>query len=477
MSSDLAALMSEREAILEEIKKRRLESYSPYPKQALFHALGAIKRERGFLAGNQLGKTTSGAAEAAYHATGKYPDWWQGKCFEHPTIGWAAGNSNETTRDNPQRMLFGRPGEIGHGMIPGGAIIDIKKARGIADYIDTATIRHATGGISRIRFKSYELGWEKFQGETLDWFWGDEEPPSKVYSEALTRTNAGDRGRGGIAWLTATPLMGMTDVMRRFYPEPEDEHKALVMMEIWDVGHYSDEHKKKIVAGYPAHERAARSKGIPTLGSGVVFPVQQSMLEVVPFELPNHFYQLAGSDFGWDHPTAFVRCAIDRDSGIFYVVDAYKQAEQVVAVHAAAVKPWGTWMPVAWPHDGYVHDKQSGEQTAESYRKEGLNMMHEHATHPAGGYGTEAGVQEMYQAMLTGKFKVFGHLQQWFQEAQSYHRKDGQIVKLHDDLMSATRMAWMMQRYARTSQKVYIPQTAESYDPFAETFTPQGAFH
>ena len=39
--------------------------YTPYPKQAAFHAAGAANRERLFLAGNQLGKTLAGAMELA----------------------------------------------------------------------------------------------------------------------------------------------------------------------------------------------------------------------------------------------------------------------------------------------------------------------------------------------------------------------------------------------------------------------------
>jgi hypothetical protein len=48
--------------------------------------------------------------ECAMHATGRYPDWWKGRCFDKPTIGWGAGTTNETTRDTVQRILVGRLG-------------------------------------------------------------------------------------------------------------------------------------------------------------------------------------------------------------------------------------------------------------------------------------------------------------------------------------------------------------------------------
>ena len=40
------------------------------------------------------------------------------------------------------------------------------------------------------RFKSYEQGRQKFQGEGIDWGWADEEPPEDVYAELLARTIA-----------------------------------------------------------------------------------------------------------------------------------------------------------------------------------------------------------------------------------------------------------------------------------------------
>ena len=468
-SKEQRKLLQTLSIVQKELKFRQGLLYDPYQKQIEFHDAGSVYRERAFLAGNQLGKSLAGGSEAAYHATGEYPEGWRGKRFSTPTLGWVASNSNETTRDNPQRILFGPVGQLGTGTIPKRLIVDIKMARGISGLIDTATIRHKGGELSTIKFHAYEKGPDKFMGATIDWFWCDEEPPADVYSEGVTRTNAGDRGKGGIVWITATPLKGMTHVMEQFYPEPSIPTRHLTMMDIWDVGHYTDAQKQAIVDAYPAHEREARSRGIPSLGSGRVFPVAQSQLECKMFDVPSHLYQLLGADFGWEHPTAFIHAAVDRDTDTFYVVNAYKQKEQVFSVHASAVRHWGASPPVAWPHDGQTHDPGSGIQIAESYRLEGLNMMAEWATHPTGGFSTEPAIQEMHKAMATGKFKVFSHLDNWFQEFNTYHRdKEGKIVKRGDDLMSATRMAWIMRRYGQQEQRRVFAPTAERYEPFAE---------
>ena len=65
-----AVLEYERQlaAIESALAKRRLETYSPYPKQKEFH--GIYARERLLAAGNQLGKTIAGSMEMAMHLTG-----------------------------------------------------------------------------------------------------------------------------------------------------------------------------------------------------------------------------------------------------------------------------------------------------------------------------------------------------------------------------------------------------------------------
>ncbi len=116
--------------------------------------------------------------------------------------------------------------------------------------------------------------------------------------------------------------------------------------------------------------------------------------------------------------------------------------------HAAAMKPIGAAVPVAWPQDGAARDRGSGEPLSKLYRDQGLRMLETHATFPDGSISTEAGIMEMLDRMLTGRLKVAAHLSDWFDEFRLYHRKDGMIVKERDDLLSATRIAVMMKRRA-----------------------------
>ena len=218
MQAALSRLTTERER---RSKRNRLADYQPYAKQREFHENGLTARERLLMAGNQLGKTYCGAAETAMHLTGKYPDWWPGRRWDRPTRGWAGSVTGEVTRDTVQRNLIGPPrdrSEWGTGMIPGDDLGRVTMKMGVPDAIDGVLVKHVSGGWSSLGFKSYDQGRAKWQGETLDWIWPDEEPPLDVYIEALTRTNA----TGGMVFITFTPLLGMSEVVRMFLQEGKD---------------------------------------------------------------------------------------------------------------------------------------------------------------------------------------------------------------------------------------------------------------
>jgi phage terminase large subunit-like protein len=451
-------------------RERRLERYSPYTKQLAFHAGGAAYRERLLRAGNQLGKTYSGAAEMAYHLTGDYPAWWPGRKWAQPIRAWAGGKDGVSVRDSVALLLLGPPGERGTGLIPKSAIVDIAPSRGIADGVDHVTVRHAGGGNSRLTFKTYDQGRERWQAATLELVWFDEEPPQDIYTEGLTRTNA----TGGMVYMTFTPLLGMSEVVRRFLMEESlDRHDTNMIIE--DAEHIPASERARIVASYPPHEREARTKGVPVLGSGRIFPVPEEDIAVQQFPIPKYWPRLGAMDFGYDHPFAAVELAYDDAADIVYVTKAHRSKNTTPIAHVAALKPWGaTWLPWAWPHDGLQHDKGSGDQLAKQYKGHGLNMIGNRATFPDGSNGVEAGLMLMLDRMETGRLKVFAHLIEWFEEFRLYHRKDGKVVKEAEDLMAATRYGVMMLRHAllppelRAENRRKRAQASTGADPLAD---------
>lgn len=424
----------------------RLTDYRAHPKQAEFHAAGNAYRERLLMAGNQVGKTLAAGMEVAMHATGLYPPWWVGRTFARPTRWLAGSESAELTRKGIQRILLGDPEtrQWGTGAIPKARLLRIPARQGVPDTVASISVRHVpTGGVSTIQLASYDQGRTKWQADTVDGVWLDEESPLSIYTEALARTTT----TGGLVMMTFTPLFGMSEVVVRFLIE-RVPGTHVTQMGLEDALHISPERRAEMIQAYPAFERDARTKGIPQLGSGRVFPIDEAELSVEPFAIPAHWPQLCALDFGWDHPSAAVRMAFDRDTDCLYITACHRQREQTPAMFAASVRPWGAWLPWAWPHDGLQHDKGSGSQLAAQYRAQGLKMLGAHATFEDGTHGVEAGIAEMLDRMETARLKVFSTLRDWFEEFRMYHRKEGLIVKERDDLMAATRYAMMMRRHA-----------------------------
>ena len=195
------------------------EQYSPH-----VEFIGATSKwtECAFMAGNRTGKTETGAYCMSVWLTGRYPDWWQGRVFDGPVAVWAAGKTNETTRDILQAKLLGgvtwSGGEKsldGTGVLPGEDIDTVTWRQGVADLADTVRIRHVSGDWSELGFKSYQQGRGSYEGTTRHVVWLDEEPPQDVYTECLTRTAT----TNGLIIATFTPLDGLTDVAMSFMPD------------------------------------------------------------------------------------------------------------------------------------------------------------------------------------------------------------------------------------------------------------------
>lgn len=439
----LAELLAEQD-----LRHRRqwLRHYVPAPKQREFHAAGKLHTERLLKAGNQLGKTYAGAAEVAMHLTGQYPDWWTGRRWAHATRWLAGSESAELTRKGVQRLLVGPPedeSQWGTGAIPHDCLKAFSRRQGVADALSSVVVKHVSGDNSVIQFQSYDQGRSKWQADTIDGVWFDEEPPEDVYTEGLARITS----TSGMVFLTFTPLLGMSKVVLRFLKE-KVPGSHVTTMTIDDAVHLSAAQKAAIIERYPAHEREARLRGIPFMGSGMVFQVAESMVRCDPFPIPAHWARIVGLDFGWDHPAAVVWLAIDRDTDTVYVYDVWAERETPVPQQALVIRAGGEWIPVAWPHDGLQHDKGSGAQLAQQYRDQKVNMLKDRATFEDGSNGLEAGVMLMLQMLQGRRLRVFSHLEKWFDEYRLYHRKDGVIVKLNDDIMSATRYAIMSRRHA-----------------------------
>lgn len=182
------------------------------PKHKEFFKAGLIYPERLFMAANRAGKSIAGAFETACHLTGEYPDWWVGKRFDHAVSWWAGGKIGQTVRDTVQKELLGNPGEFGTGMLPKDRIIRVYAKPGIPNGVELVEVKHKSGNVSNLGFKSYDQNVQAFYGTAKDGVWLDEECPEIIYNECLIRTMT----TGGIVFVTFTPLHGLTPFIVNF---------------------------------------------------------------------------------------------------------------------------------------------------------------------------------------------------------------------------------------------------------------------
>ncbi|MCH7805099.1 MAG: hypothetical protein IH937_13595 [Acidobacteria bacterium] len=433
-------------AALRILDRNKINSYYPndgalrrelYPKQQLFFKAGKKHRERLFLAANRVGKTEGvGCYETTCHLTGIYPDWWEGKRFDHEVKVWACGDKFVPVRDILNVKMLGLPGQHGTGMIPGDLLVHTRPKSGVPDTTEIAYVRHVSGKNSILTFKSYDQRREAFQGTEQDVIWLDEEPPIDIYAECLTRTMT----TGGLLMLTFTPLQGITQMIESFLPsgrvtsgDPVYHKRKIMIPCTWDeVPHLGADEKEELYDSYPAYQRKARSKGIPDLGKGAIYPIVEEDITVEDFPIPDHFVKAYGMDVGWEK-TAAVWGAKDLETGIVYLYAEYYRGEAEPAVHTEAIKGLGDWIPGVVDPASNARGQRDGIKLLELYLDSGLNLqMADNAV--------EAGILKIYTMMTQGKLKVFKSLQHLLEEFRLYRRKDdGKVLKQNDHLMDAMR--------------------------------------
>lgn len=405
-----------------------------YVKHLEFFRLGARFKQRLALCANRVGKTEGmGGYETTCHLTGIYPDWWEGHRFDKAIVCWVAGETAKDVRDSIQTKLCGPMHDLGTGLIPGDRLERHTAKSGVPDAIDTLYVKHASGKLSSITFKSYDQGRESFQAADVDLLWLDEEPPLSIYTEAVTRTMT----TLGLVLLTFTPLLGMSETVLQFLPngeiaERQDDTRAVLMATWDDAPHLTAEMKKAMLDTYPAFQRDARSKGIPQLGAGAIYQMPESEFLVDPFEIPPHYARVYALDVGWNR-TAALWGAYDRDTSTLYLYSEHYRGQAEPSVHANSIQTRGDWIPGVIDPAARGRTQDDGKQLLQMYRDLGLELTE-------ADNGVEAGIYSVFERLSAGKIKVFRTLQNFMSEYRLYRRDDkGKIVKVNDHLMDDLR--------------------------------------
>lgn len=464
----------------------------PYLWQRKFFDAGMWATQRLVMAANGVGKSQTVCAELAMHSTGLYPPWWKGVRFDYGGWEcWVGAIDNDMQKRGPQRALLGRElDQLGTGLIPKDTIAKPPELRqaGVKNVVDVLIVNHISGKPVTMKFLTFEQGWRKWQsGDPKIILW-DEEPDDTnvdqkdILSETLTRLVRNN----GIFIVGYTPLIGETQLTQHFTnPDDPNDTSVWYIGATWnDAPHMSDDYKRRIRAQYKTEtEQDARTKGIPMLGEGRVFRAAESDFVIDPIAIPDHWARICGIDFGLAHPAAAAWIAWDRDSRTFYLYDCWRKSNTLTKEHADAINSRGSWIPVAWPHDGEKRDPKSGQTFADLYRNDpdepsrpghGVNMLSKSARYKNDIGGSQSQwdiIEEVRDFMESGQFKVFRTCQPWLEEYRSYHVKEGQIVARKDDVLKASFYGMMMRRYAiskREGTRLMLPRHTQ-VGPFTTT--------
>jgi hypothetical protein len=201
----------------------------------------------------------------------------------------------------------------------------------------------------------------------------------------------------------------------------------------WDnVPHLKEQDINDMLASMKPHQRDARSKGIPSLGAGAIYPVPEEDIKVEPFVIPVHWPRAYGMDVGWKC-TAAAWGAHDRDANVWYLYSEHYRGQAEPSVQASAIKARGNWIPGAIDPASRGRAQKDGENLLELYQEQGLLLT-------KADNAVEAGIYATHEMLSTGQLKVFSTMQNWFKEYRVYRRNDkGLIVKENDHIMDATR--------------------------------------
>lgn len=185
---------------------------------------------------------------------------------------------------------------------------------------------------------TYDQDPRQFEGVTLGWAWFDEPPPDVLLKAMISRMR-----RGGIIFITATPLAGSAHLYDQFASgstevvlvQPDgttvkvERKTGFIEADIWSAskskgirGHLEDDDINRMIAEYDEDEQQARIFGKFQHLVGMVFKSWNRDMHVIkPFDVNENDYVVWNMlDPHPRNPDAILWVAVDK-YGSWFVVD------------------------------------------------------------------------------------------------------------------------------------------------------------
>lgn len=196
--------------------------------------------------------------------------------------------------------------------------------------------------------------------------------------------------------------------------------------------HIDEQTQKELLQSTPPYLRDARSKGIPSLGSGAIYPVELSEILVDPIQIPPFWPRTYALDVGWNR-TACLWGALDRSVDCWYFYTEHYRGKAEPSIHATAIKARGEWIPGLIDPGARGRSQADGKQLIVTYTSLGLKLV------PCKN-ALEAGIYDVWERLSTGRIKIFKTLMNFQAEYRLYRRDEkGNIVIKFDHLMDCMR--------------------------------------
>lgn len=210
-----------------------------------------------------------------------------------------------------------------------------------------------------------------------------------------------------------------------------------------DVPHLDAATMAELEESTPRHLRDARRKGVPSMGSGAIYPYEETNVKYEPdFNLPMHWPMLYSLDVGWKR-TAVLWGAWDRDADVVYIWSEHYRGQAEPPIHADAIRARAHWIPGVFDHAARGRSQEDGSRLSDAYMRLGLLLINADKS-------VEAGLLEVQQRLASGRLKIASNLPNFWFEYRLYRRDEkGKIVKENDHLMDCLRYLVMGLVHAR----------------------------
>ncbi len=330
---DLSALDMLRElgsALKLTAREPNINLYEPHDKQVKFHSSSA--KVRLYIGGNRSGKTVGGTCEDIYYLRGNHP---HRKVPEPPVRGRVVCVD---FRQGIEQIIIPKFKQ----WLPPSLLINGSWEDSYNNEKKLLTLSNK----STLELMTYEQKLESFAGTSRHFIHFDEEPPQHIFNENMARLIDTD----GDAWITMTPVEGMTWIYDAIYlpginaeVEPEDGKPpghAVIIVNTNENPHLNTEAINRVFGQLDDEERKAREEGQFVQLGGLVYKGFSRATHVIPALDPKTLHEWEwhrSMDHGFNNPTAWLWHAVSPDGGTVITFAEHYAREMIVEEHANVV--------------------------------------------------------------------------------------------------------------------------------------------